>query len=198
MNFGKWPFKVVERLPSEHGFWVMLGAAQASALLRTRSVPASVVTAVLVVGAVIVAGSVSHRRIRKHGAAQLAAAATLALSSVPVEVAGALPLPSIASAALSRLIVFVASALVVRAAFARSARNGERRGRILYNASWVIPALSAALLFTLGRTVEAGTCVIAAGVCAVFAWSRPTVKQLKPLGLSLGGLALITAITLAL
>jgi hypothetical protein len=40
--------------------------------------------------------------------------------------------------------------------------------------------------------------VIAAGVCAVFAWSRPTVKQLKPLGLSLGGLALITVITLAL
>jgi len=198
MNFGQLPFKVVDQLPSEHGFWVMLGAAQASSLLRTRGVPASVLAAVLVLVAVVAAASVSHRRIRKNSAAQLAATATLALSSVPVEVAGALPFPSIASAALARLAVFVASALVVRAAFAHSARNGERRSMLLCSASLAIPALSAALLFALGRTAEAGTCVIAGAGCAIFAWSRPTAKQLKPLGLTLGGLALITAITLAL
>jgi hypothetical protein len=198
MNFGKHPLKVVDRLPSEHGFWVMLGAAQASALLRTQASWPSVIAAVLVAFAVIGAGSSSHRGIRKSSAAQLAATTALALSSVPVEVAGGLPLPSIASAALARVVVFVTSALVVRAAFARCARSGQRRSLLLGYASLAIPALAAGLLFALDKTAEAGTCLIASGVCAVFAWSRPTVKQLKPLGLTLGGLALISAITLAL
>jgi hypothetical protein len=198
MSSAKHPLKVIERLPSEHGFWVMLGAAQASALLRTGGERLSALASVLVAAAVIAAGSSSHRQIRKSSAAQLAGAAGLALSSVPVEFAGGLPLASTVSAAFSRVVVFVTSALVVRAAFALAARGGERRSLLLHAASFSLPTLSAALLFGLGRTVEAGTCVIAAAVCAVFAWSRPTVKQLKPLGLTLGGLALSTSITLAL
>ncbi|HKO46582.1 MAG TPA: hypothetical protein VJV79_02595, partial [Polyangiaceae bacterium] len=159
---------------------------------------ASVVAALLVTSAAIAAGSSSHRQIRKSSAAQLTATAALALSSVPVEVAGALPLASIAWAGFARVVVFVTSALVVRASFARAARGGQLRSVLLYGATLVIPALSAALLFALGRGAEAGTCVIAGGVCAVFAWARPTVKQLKPLGLVLAGLALSTAVTLAL
>ena len=65
-------------------------------------------------------------------------------------------------------------------------------------ASLVVAVLAAALLFILGRTTEAVTCVIAAGACAVFVWSQPSAKQLKPLGLTLGGLAVVSAITLAL
>jgi hypothetical protein len=185
------------RLPSEHGFWVMLGAAQSSSLLRTHGVLPSVLTAALVAGAVIAAASWSHRRIRKSSAAQLAATAVLALSSVPVEVAGGLSFASIAPAALARVVVFVTSALLVRAVFAR-AGHAKRWFPLLSAASLALPALSAALLFALGRIAEAGTCVIAAAVCTIFAWNHPSVKQLKPLGITLGGLALITAITLAL
>jgi hypothetical protein len=195
--FGKRRFAVVERLPDEHGFWIMLGAAQASALLRTGGGSLSVVVAVSVVGAAILAASSNHRRIRKSSAAQLAASAALALSSVPVEIAGALPLSTVASAGLSRSAVFVASALVVRATFAGAARGGQRRSLLLSGVSLTIPALSAALLFALGWIMEAGTCVIAGAVCAVFAWSRPTVKQLKPLGLALAGLTVVTVATLA-
>jgi hypothetical protein len=198
LTFGHRLSKGVGRLPSEHGFWVMLGAAQASALLRTGGELHSVVAAVFVALAVVAAGSVSHRQIRKSSAAQLTGAAGLALSSVPVELAGALPLANTASAALSRVAVFVSSALVVRAAFALAARGGARRSLALRVASWAIPALTAALFFALGRIAEAGTCVMAGAVCALFAWTHPTVKQLKPLGLTLGGLALSTAITLAL
>lgn len=196
-GFGRRRLGIVERLPNEHGFWIMLGAAQASALLRTQGSSPSVLVALWVVGAAILAASSNHRRIRKSSAAQLAASAALALSSVPVEIAGALPLSTIASAGLSRSAVFVASALVVRATFARAARGGQRRSLLLNGASLTIPALSAALLFALGWTIEAGTCVIAGAVCAVFAWSRPTVKQLKPLGLALAGLTVVTVVTLA-
>ena len=185
-------------LPSEHGFWVMLGAALASAIVRAHGHRLGLIVAIFVAAAAIFGGGLSHRRIRKSHVGQLSAAGLLALTSVPVEFVAGLPLPSIASATLSRAVVFVASALVVRAAFARSARNGGRRSLRLSGASLVIPALAATLLFALGWSVEAGTCVIAGATCAVFAWSRPSVKQLKPLGLALGCLSLVTAITLAL
>jgi hypothetical protein len=198
MKSGNHPFKLSDRLPTEHGFWVMLGAAQASALLRTSGSLFSVVVAVSVVVIIIAAASIGHRQVRKSSAAQLTAAAALALSSGPVELAGHIPLASVATAAMARVVVFVTSALVVRAAFARAARAGQRRSRLLCGASLALPALSATFFFSLGRTAEAGTCVIAGAVCSVFAWSAPTVKQLKPLGLALAGLALVTVVTLAL
>ena len=185
-------------LPREHGFWVMLGAALASALLRARGNRLSVLVAALVVVAAITAGALSHRRIRKSSVAQVVAAALLALSSVPVELAAALPLPNISAAAFARGVVFVSSALVVRAAFARSASNGSRRSFLLCLASFAIAILAGGLLFILRRRMEAGTCAMAASACAVFICSRPTAKQLKPLGLTLGWLAVLSVITLAL
>jgi len=198
MKVDEHPFKLRDRLPTEHGFWVMLAAAQASALLRTGSTSPSMVIAVSTVVMVVVAGSLSHRQVRKSSAAQLLSAGGLALSSVPVEFAGDIAFANIATAALARLVVFVTSALVVRAAFARAARAGQRQSRLLCGASLAIPFASAAFFFALGRIPEAGTCVIAGAVCSVFAWCAPTVKQLKPLGLGLAGLAAVTVITLAL
>ena len=197
-NAGNRPFKWTDWLPTEHGFWVMLAAAQVSALLRTAAAAHSVASALLVIAALVFVGGWSHRRVRKSSAAQLAGAGILGLSSVPPEIAGNLPIPDVAAAALARVVVFLASALVVRAAFARAARGGERRSVLLQSASVALPALSSTLLFALGGTAEAVTCLMAGVVCAVFTWSRPTVKQLKPLGLALGGLALVTTITLAL
>ncbi len=198
MRFGNSAFNAIDRLPSEHGFWAMLGAAQASALLRTKGAPHSLAVAALVAGVAISGASFSHRRIRRSSAGQLAGTLALALSSVPVESAGGVSLPSIASGSLARAVVFVTSALVVRAAFARSARDGRRSNLLLHLVSVALPALVAGLLFALDRPMEAGTCVIAGAASTVFAWSRPTAKQLKPLGLALGGLALTTAVTLAL
>ena len=183
-------------LPSEHGFWVMLGAALGSAIVRAHGQRLALLVAAFVAIAAIGGGALSHRLIRKSSAGQLSAAGLLALTGVPVELAAGVSVPSIAWAAVARAVVFVASALVVRATFARCARGGERRSLLLSGASLVLPALSATLLVALGQFVEAGTCVIAGGTCAVFAWSRPSVKQLKPLGLALGGLSLVTAITL--
>jgi succinate dehydrogenase hydrophobic anchor subunit len=185
-------------LPSEHGFWVMLGAALASAILRAKGDRLSLLVAALGAVAAISAGGLSHRQIRKSSAAQLAATVLLALCSVPVELAAGLPFPSIAAAAFARGVVFVTSALIVRAAFARSARNGSHRSLFLRVGALVIAILAAALLFFLGRMTEAVTCLIAACAYAVFVWSPPTAKQLKPLGLTLGWLALASAITLAL
>ena len=185
-------------LPSEHGFWVMLGGALASALLRAGATPASLMaTAAAVVGIVALA-VVSHRRIRRSSPAQLAATLLLSLSAVPVEFAGGVPSSSIASAAVARAIVFMASTLVVRAAFARSKRGGSRHNAFLHLLSVAIAGCGALSFYVGNRGKESAACALAALVCVAFAYQRPTVKELKFLGLSLSGLVLASALTLAL
>lgn len=192
------PRPLLNWLPREHGFWVMLGAALASALLRTKAERMSLLSATLLALIAICGAALCHRWIRQSSAAQLIAAALLALSSVPVELAAGLPRASIAAAALARSVVFVTSALIVRAAFARSARGGARRSLRLRLLSLSIAVLAAALLFSAGWLAEGSACLLAAAACAVFVWIAPTAKELKPLGLSLAGLALISALVLAL
>src|SRR4051812_18146037 len=97
-DVGNRRFEWADWLPTEHGFWVMLSAAQGSALLRTRGTSASLLAAAFVLAVLVIAGGFRHRRIRKSSAAQLSGTAALALSSVPIELAGALPGSSIASA----------------------------------------------------------------------------------------------------
>lgn len=185
-------------LPREHGFWVMLGAALASALLRTKGERASLLVAALMASAAICGAMLSHRWIRKHGAAQLIAAAMLALSSVPVELAAKLPTASVAVATLARGVVFVSSALIVRAAFAHSVRDGARRSLALRLSAVSIAIFAAVLLLNAGWAAEAGACLSAALTCGIFVWKAPTAKQLKPVGLSLAALAVISALILAL
>jgi hypothetical protein len=184
-------------LPREHGFWVMLAGAQVSALLRARAHAPSLIAAAATVTVLIAAASALHRRIRGSGAAQLAATLVLSLSAVPVELAGGVPGPNIASSALARAVVFLASALVVRAAFARSMRGGRRRTFFFHLLSVAIAALAAVAFFAIGRGREAFACALAAIVCIAFAYQRPTVKELKLLGLSLSGLVLASAMALA-
>lgn len=185
-------------LPSEHGFWVMLAGAQISALLRAGADRASLGAAALTFAGVVAAASAVHRRIRRSSWAQLAATLLLSLSAVPVELAGGVSGSSVASAALARAVVCLASALVVRAAFARSMRAGSRRNLILHVVSVALATASAFVFYAIDRGKEASACAMAALVCVAFAYQRPTVKELKFLGISLSSLVLASAMVLAL
>jgi hypothetical protein len=186
-----------DSLPSEHGFWVMLGGALASALLRTGAHAVTLVVALVTTVIVVAAATTLHRRIRRSELAQLASTLLLSFSAVPVELVGDVPGSSVAWAEIARAIVFVSSALVVRAAFARTMRGGARRNTLLHLTSVTVPALGAFAFSAAGRAPEASACAMATLVCAVFAYQRPTVKQLKMLGLALSGLVLASAVALA-
>lgn len=187
---------LLSKLPNEHGFWVMLGAALVSALLRADAASASVVAAGSVLVSAALLGGLVHRRIRRSSTAQLASAAMLALSAIPVLAAGKVPLPDIVTHTVALGVLFLASTLVVRAAFARSARNGQSRAVALHTGSVLLGLLGAACFAAFERTNAVVSCTLVAGSCAALFWRRPTAKQLKPVGLALSGLALASALAL--
>src|SRR6188768_921342 len=153
-------------LPSEHGFWVMLIGALASALLRAGAGARSLLVAALTALTVIAAAGAVRRPIRRSTLAQLAATLLLSLSAVPVELASGVPGASIASAAVARAVVFLTSALVVRAAFARGVRGGSRRNSFLHLLSVAIASIGALIFYVFDHAKESGTCAMAAVVCA--------------------------------
>lgn len=190
----RWP----RSLPNEHGFWVMLLAAIVSAQLRTdfaRS--ALLVSVVIAVGAVAFA-TLLHRKIRGREAAQLAATACLGLAGAPIEWAAGLPLSDVLAGTVARVAIFLFSSFMVRAAFARSARSPGVSSMVWQAASLLLLATAFAVLALADRLAEARACAMAGVVGGLLACWRPTAKQLKPLGLALAGLALGSAIVLAL
>jgi hypothetical protein len=186
-----------QSLPSEHGFWVMLAAALGSALLRTRVTLASATVTVVSLLLAIALGSAGHRAVRKSSSLQLVATLGLAFSGAPVELTGGVSGESVALRSLARAVVFFTSALVVRAAFARSARRGEARSRRLDFAALAVPSVAGLAFLSMQRVPEAVACFTTSGLCAGLVFIRPNAKQLKPLGLALAGLALLSAVALA-
>lgn len=176
----------------------MLCGALMSALLRTGAHLAPLAVAGATAALAVAAASALHRRIRRSTLAQLAATLMLSLSAVPVELAGRVPASRVALATLARAVVFVSSALVVRAAFARTMRSGATRNWFLHLVSAALAGFGALALYATGHAPEASACAMAVGVCLVFAYQRPTVKQLKRVGLALSGLVLASAVALAL
>ena len=187
-----------QSLPSEHGFWVMLSAALGSALFRARVSLSSAGVALACALLAIVAGSAGHRWVRRSSRMQLAATVGLAFSGAPIELANGVSSASVALRSLSRAVVFFTSALVVRAAFARSARRGEARSRLIALTSLAVPSLAGLTFLAAQRRPEAAACFMTSALCALLVFIRPTAKQLKPLGLALAGLALLSAVALAL
>jgi hypothetical protein len=185
-------------LPNEHGFWVMLSAAVLSAELRADFDRFALMMGALVFFVAVASAALFHRRIRSHEGAQLAATAGLGIAGAPIEWAAGLPLGSVLSGSLAWLVIFLASSFLVRAAFARSSRKPGTSSTSWQRAALLLLGSAFALLALSGRPVEARACVMAAAVCAVLSWWGPTAKQLKPLGLSLAGLALGSAAVLAL
>jgi hypothetical protein len=176
----------------------MLLAAVLSAQLRTHFARSAVLVSVLVSGAAVAFASFLHRQIRGREAAQLAATACLALAGAPIEWAAGLPVSDVLAGTVARVAIFLFSSFIVRAAFARSARSPGVSSTVWQAASLLLLATAFAVLALADRMAEARACALAGVVGGLLAWWRPTAKQLKPLGLALAGLALGSAIVLAL
>ena len=100
-------------LPREHGFWTMLAAVVLAAVARSKPSPAVLLVALAVVALAVAAGAVFGRDIRRSGSLQLAAAASMSLAGVPIELAGGARPAAIALTTLAWAVVFTSSALCV-------------------------------------------------------------------------------------
>jgi hypothetical protein len=183
-------------VPREHGFWVMLGAALLASLLRADfSVPALAVAAPVVVAAAAL-GGLTRRHVRREAAAQLGAAALLGLSGVPIERAAGLPTKDTAAVATAWLLIFVSSALVVRAAMARARRGGQRDARFLDRIALSLPLAGAISLAALGRWHVSLALLLGLLGLALLSLLALSVKRMKTIGLSLAGIAVAVAFAL--
>lgn len=178
--------------PREHGFWVMAAAVLLGALLRDVTEPWLWLTALATLAVAALAGGLLRRTIRQHGAVQLASAALLALLGLPVDaVAGRELWPSLMTAA-AWAAIFVPSALAVRSTFWRAKRDDVRAAGAAAGAV-LLPVVAAVGLGLLGYAAEALACALAGFGLGLVALWRPTVKQLRPVGLSLAAIALVAA-----
>jgi hypothetical protein len=183
-------------LPNEHGFWVMLGAVLLCALLQAGgSLRAWLAAAVVLVAGALAAGFI-RKRIRRSGVAQLVSAATLAFGGAPVALAAGIAWQRVAGTVIAWMVVFVSSALLVRAAFARARRAEELRAIVL-DASAIGICSAANIVFgLLGARMEALATGLTAIACAVLVAKHPSVKELKGVGLALGAIAALAAVVL--
>jgi hypothetical protein len=176
----------------------MLGAALLTGLLQGHVGAPSMLAALTMLASVALVGGAIHRRVRGNGNAQLAAAVGLAVSGFPVALAGGVSLSRAALTSLAWVVVFLSSALLVRAAFARAST------RSTFDAIWIeAAAIGLAAFANFGFSLAgARSQAFAAGLTAVaaaaIAAQRPNVKQLKPVGLALAGLAAVAAFALAI
>jgi hypothetical protein len=185
-------------LPNEHGFWVMLLAAIVSAQLRTDFARSALLVSVVIAVAAVAFATLLHRKIRGRESAQLAATACLGLAGAPIEWAAGLPVSDVLAGTIARVAIFLFSSFTVRAAFARSARRPGVSSTVWQAASLLLLATAFAVLALADRLAEARACAMAGVGGGLLAFWRPTAKQLKPLGLALAGVALGSAIVLAL
>jgi hypothetical protein len=175
----------------------LLVAVPATALTRTaESLPAwAVALAVLVASSLL--GGLLAGSVRRAGSAQIASAALLSFAGVPVELAAGAPLAGALLTGAAWAAVFVPSALIVRAAFARAARRPDRASH-LETASVALCLGAAAALTGFGHFPETIVTGAAAVVCAALCCVQPSVKQMKPVGLTFAGLSALSALLLAL
>jgi hypothetical protein len=176
----------------------MLAAAILSAELRADGEPVAVVTGLVVSAGAVVLASLLHRQVRRSEGAQLGATVCLGLAAAPIELAARLPLSAVLAGTIARLAIFAASSFLVRSAFARSSSRRRRHASSAWQgAALLLLGAASAALGLAGRATEARACAVALAASVVLAWWRPTAKQLKPLGLSLAGVALVSAVALA-
>jgi hypothetical protein len=175
----------------------MLGAALLTGVVQAQLRASALIVGVMTLAATAFVGGALHRRIRSNATAQLASAAALALSGAPAAVAGGVSVPHAAVTTLAWFVVFVSSALIVRGSFVRASSKSS------LDSTWVdtsaiglaaIANFAFSLAGARGPALAAGLTAIG---CAAVAAYRPSVKQLKPVGLALAGLALVAAVVLA-
>jgi len=182
-------------LPNEHGFWVMLCAVVLAAFAARPSVRSLVAAVVVVAGATVLA-SFMHKIIRRRPRLQLASAFTLASAGVPIELAAGTPLTQAAYDACAWAAVFGAFTLSVWACTARSSRVRRHQVRALTASAVLFPLIAAVGLTLRGHHGHALAALLGTGASSAFAIWRPGAKQMKAIGLTLAGVALVVALVL--
>jgi hypothetical protein len=187
--------RFIERVPREHGFWVMLSAVVVAALLRNPGGFAAFVAVTVILGAAWVGGEV-RVRIRREERLQLASACVLAVSGVPVELAGEARLSEALANAFAWMIVFGTFTLSVWACRARSSRIRREDVPLLTLFTFLVPLVAATAFALADFRAPALASMLAMVSSVVFAVWRPGAKQMKAMGLSLAGAATFVALVL--
>lgn len=182
-------------IPREHGFWVMLTAVVLAAGSAYPSL-GSLLTAVVVVGAGALLASLVHRRVRRQPRLQLAASLVLAAAGAPIELAGRAPWVEAVYDTVAWAAVFAAFTLSVWACTARSSRIRRPQVRDLTAAAIALPLVAAVGLTLAGHRGHALAALLGAAASSSFGLWRPGAKQMKPIGLTLAGVALLVALVL--
>lgn len=172
----------------------MLAASLVSSVARSPVLVSAFVAAAVVALAATLVGAGVHRYARRASFGQLAGAVALACAGMPVEAVGGVATATIVAGAAMKSVVFSSSVLLVRAALVTSGKNGERRSGALYAATCVLSVAGLLAFAKTGHAPEALACTFSALSAVLFAWQRPTSKQLKPLGMYMTWLALVAAV----
>ena len=187
---------LVLRVPREHGFWAILVVVVASALSRRAGSSAAWLVATGVAAGAIAAASVLGPRIRRSAALQVVAAGALSASGIPVQLAAGITPGAAALDACAWTAVFMASALSVRACFARTPRRANHRSAALAFWSIVLPLGLSIVFAELSLRAHATATLLVGAGAALIALRRPTAKHLKPVGISLVAIAVLAGIAL--
>jgi hypothetical protein len=172
-------------------------AVLVTALTKSGHSVAAWLTAAAVLVASSVLGGLFSRSVRRAQSAQIAASAALAFGGVPVEIAGGARVADALLTGVAWAAIFVPSALIVRAAFARAAQQHVRACELEACSVGLCLAAVAAFL-ALERLPLSIATAVAAVTCALLSCIEPSVKQMKPVGLTFAGLSALSALLLAL
>jgi hypothetical protein len=184
------------RLPREHGFWVMLAAVVLAALGRADFALRALLVTLGSIPLVISGAALIAKRVRRSSRDQLLASAVLPVIGVPIQLAAGLDLASILTSALALVVLFVASALVVRGAFARSRAHGSA---LRFDAlAVVLTGLGCLGFAALGQRAEAIALGLGFSLLGLIVLGKPTTKRLKSVGLGLAGVAAVAAVALGM
>lgn len=182
-------------LPREHGFWTMLLAVQLATLLRVGPSWTSAAAVVGCIALLSVAGGMASRAVRRHTELQIASAAVLGVSGLPLELAVGWPPIDALITAFAWTIVFTASALLVRGVFARARRRGPPAWPFDLGAVGLTGTAALACVL-LGALPQAVALAASAMLLLVLARTRPTPRQLRPVGLALAALSALAGTVL--
>ena len=188
------------KLPREHGFWAMLLTVLGTALLRTPMSLAVLAALLATLTACVVMGGLSGHRIRRSPRAQLGSSALLAFAGWPVQIVGGADSAELCATTAVWLVLFVSASLLVRAAFARAARARQKALRASWLTAWALALCGGgfAALYALNQPVHATALGLGTLGCVLIAAARPSIKQLKPVGIALAVLMVSAGLVLSI
>lgn len=174
----------------------MLATVVVVALARSRASHTVLLVATAVVVCAVLAGALFRKHVRRSGNLQLASAAAMSVVAVPIELAGGVSAPSIALNVAAWAVVFVSSGLCVRAIVARASRVRRGHASWLAGGALAVPLVATVLFVSVGAHAQAVASLIAALGFIVLGATRPSVKQMKRVGLSLASVAALAGVAL--